>query len=85
MDITPVSVPSLSLSATYFDILSYDRIQNVAFTEHLLNNTAYGELIIRELTAGQRASACKTGTFVGTDQDCLMAPIGAIADGGTAT
>jgi iron complex outermembrane receptor protein len=79
-DFAPQAMPGLALSTTYFYVNSYDRIQNIAFTEDLLTDPAYKGLIVRQPTAEQRADVCKHGTFYGSASDCLLAPVGAIAD-----
>jgi iron complex outermembrane receptor protein len=74
-------IPGLTLSATYFNIHFRDRIQTPFFTANVLNDPTFTELITRNLTPAQIASACGGGKYLaGTTADCQQFPAAAILD-----
>jgi outer membrane receptor protein involved in Fe transport len=79
VDISPQSLPDLSLAATYFNIDFTDRIREPVYDADLLTNPQFERLLMRDFTAAERADACGRN-FLGSADACLNAPISAIAD-----
>jgi iron complex outermembrane receptor protein len=79
-DVKPEHFPGLTFSATYFDVNAKDRIQDIAFTEDILSNRAYSEVVVRQPAPSLRAAVCGRSTFIGPPGDCSKAPIGALVD-----
>lgn len=71
----------LTFSATFFDIDFRDRIENPPFGPGILNDPVFANLVIRNPTAGQIASACSLGRYLsfGT-APCTASGVMAIVD-----
>lgn len=78
--LTPSSLPGLSLSLTYFDTDYEHRIESVALTPNVLNEPEFAWLINTSFSSAQRVAVCNQTLFAGNAADCLSAPIGAIID-----
>jgi iron complex outermembrane recepter protein len=78
--VSPVSLPDLSVSATYFHTIFDQIIQSIDLPATVLQDPQYSWLVSRDVTAAQRAQVCAEGQFVGTPSDCLNAPVGALVD-----
>jgi iron complex outermembrane recepter protein len=70
----------LALELTYFNISFKDRITQTDLSVDVLENPALSYLVERDVSAAERARVCGSSQFVGSIQDCLNAPIGAIVD-----
>jgi len=78
--LTPKSLPGLSLSLTYFDTDYENRIENVVVTPNVLNEPEFAWLVNASFSSAQREAICSETQFAGAAADCLSAPIGAIVD-----
>ena len=78
--LTPRSLPGLSLSLTYFDTDYQNRIENAALTSSVLNEPEFSWLVNTNFTSAQREAICNETLFAGAIANCLGAPIGAIVD-----
>jgi iron complex outermembrane receptor protein len=77
----PLSVPRLSVGATYFDIDFNNRIDTFpGGATAVLNNPQAAFAVNRNFTADQRAAVCAANPFLGTG-NCLTSAIVAIVDG----
>jgi iron complex outermembrane receptor protein len=79
-DFAPPALSGLTISATYFQITSKDRIQNIAFSSALLNDPTYRDVVIRNPTAVQLQRVCARSTYLGSASACSTEPVGAIVD-----
>jgi outer membrane receptor protein involved in Fe transport len=68
-------VTGASFTATYFDTLVRERVDDPVFTFDVLQDPTFGGVILRNPTPAQRLSACGRGTFYVDPAGCLAAPI----------
>jgi iron complex outermembrane receptor protein len=77
---TPANHPNLALDLTYFNISFNDRITQIDLPLDVLENPGLSYLVDRDVSATERTRVCNSSQFVGSLQDCLQSPIGAIVD-----
>ena len=63
----------------YWDTTIYGGIKNPTFTDTILGNPRYANVVTRDPTAAQRAAICSRSNFVGGG-DCLASPVDAVVD-----
>jgi iron complex outermembrane recepter protein len=78
--LTPRSLPGLSLSLTYFDTDYEHRIESIALTPNVLNAPEFAWLVNTNFSSAQREAICNETLFAGAAADCVGAPISAILD-----
>ena len=76
----PMNQPNFTLDVTYFNISLNDRITQPSLSLDVLENPALSYLVVRDVSAAERARVCGSSQFMGNIQDCLNTPIGAIID-----
>ncbi|MFL6604474.1 MAG: TonB-dependent receptor domain-containing protein [Steroidobacteraceae bacterium] len=77
----PVSNPNLTLTGSYFNIVSSNRI--VALTPlplTVLADPRYSYVVDRTVTSVSRADVCTHSQFIGDQAQCLASDVGAIVD-----
>jgi iron complex outermembrane recepter protein len=81
VEFAPDSAPGLSLSATYFQTLFENGLEQPVFGGNLLSNPYYAPIVTRNPTATQIVNVCSRATFPqGTTAQCETLPVGAIVD-----
>jgi outer membrane receptor protein involved in Fe transport len=79
-DLTPASVPGLSIAFTYFNTRYTGRIEDATFSPDVLERPEFAWLVNRNVTSAERNDICSRTNFNGAPGSCLNAPIGAIID-----
>jgi hypothetical protein len=81
LDVKPVWVSGLVLSATYFSVRFRDRILPITLAPDILSNAADQSYVTRNPTAAERHNLCGQTIFVsGSPAYCESAPVDAIVD-----
>lgn len=82
-DVSPATVPGLTLSLTYYDIDFVDRIITpgpVNFTNILLEEDRWTEVINRNPSQAEVDAICNSDFFLGTPESCTFSPPAVILD-----
>lgn len=79
-EITPHSLPGVSVALTYFATYYSQRIEEVQIGPDVLDHPELGWLVNRDFTAAARSEICSQTLYEGVPTDCLGIPIGAIVD-----
>lgn len=81
LDLTPASIPGLSLGTTFFDIKFRERIVEPGFFPDALTNPEVADLVTFDPSFEIREQLCSTTLFIsGTVDTCLQTPVAALID-----
>ena len=81
LSLAPASFPNFQVQATYFNIVSANRIlpqQLLPLT--VLSDPQYDYLVTRNVSSSERLDVCSHSRFLGSSEQCLSADIGALVD-----
>jgi iron complex outermembrane recepter protein len=74
-------IETISLSLTYFDIDSTNRVVQPILTPNLLQDPTFQGIVIRNPTQTERENVCNSSSFYGSTATCISTPVTALVDG----
>lgn len=81
LTVSPESIPEFSAETSYFNIVSANRIIPLqALPMTVFSDPQYNYLYTRNVTPAQRTQVCTHSQFIGVQDQCLSADVGALVD-----